>query len=156
MRGVRIVHVSQGAEFDSHGAQTDVLWPPEGGAGESSNDNSLVLRLSDGQVHFLLTADIERSAEAKLAGEQALLTADFLKVPHHGSKTSSTDAFLAALAPRVAAISVGEANAFGQPAESVLERYQNRGVRVLRTDRNGAITAITDGQNLFVRTYNDQ
>lgn len=155
-RGVRIVRVSQGAAFDAHGAHADVLWPPEGGAGASSNDNSLVLRLSDGRAHFLLTADIERRAEEKLVEEQAPLAADFLKVPHHGSKTSSTDPFLAAIAPHFAAISVGESNSFGQPAESVVERYENRGVRLLRTDRDGAITAITDGQNLVIRAYNEQ
>jgi len=152
-RGVHIVRVSQGAAFDEGGARVEVLWPPEGGGGASSNDNSLVLRLSDGHVRFLLTADIERGAEERLVGEQAPLAADFLKVPHHGSKTSSTDPFLAAVNPRFAAISVSETNSFGQPAASVVERYENRDVRLLRTDRDGAITAITDGKNLAVSQY---
>ena len=152
-RGVKIVQVAQGIGFDASGARLDVLWPPAGGAGEKSNDNSIVLRMSDGRVHFLLTGDIEKQAETELVSEQTSLAADFLKAPHHGSKTSSTDAFLAAVQPRVAAISVGAGNAFGQPAESVVERYEGRGVQVLRTDQDGAVTASTDGSRLIVREY---
>ena len=119
------------------------------------NNNSLVLRLSDGRVHFLLTGDIEKQAEEQLVAEQAQepLAADFLKVPHHGSKTSSTEAFLQAVEPHFAVVSVGESNAFGHPAPEIVERYQRDGVRLLRTDRDGAITALTDGQNLSVHAF---
>jgi competence protein ComEC len=88
-----------------------------------------------------------------LVSEHAPLAAEFLKVPHHGGKTSSTEAFLAAVVPRIAVVSVGESNPFGHPAEAVLERYERAGVRLLRTDHDGAVTAITDGQNLEVRTF---
>ncbi|HXR09540.1 MAG TPA: hypothetical protein VN792_02125, partial [Candidatus Acidoferrales bacterium] len=71
----------------------------------------------------------------------------------HGSKTSSTEVFLAAVAPRVAVVSVGEANSFGHPSEDVIERYEHSGVRLLRTDRDGAVT---DGQNLSVHSYAEQ
>lgn len=155
-RGIPIVHKTQGDTFDYGGASGQVLWPPDADTeGAASNDDSLVMRLSDGRVQLLLTGDIEQRVEQQLAGRGALLAADFLKVPHHGSKTSSTDAFLAAVSPRVAAISVGEGNAFGQPAEGVIQRYEARSVRLLRTDRDGAITAITDGQDLIVRSYAD-
>ncbi len=155
-RGIPIVHQGQGAEFDSHGVRTTVLWPPAGEtAGKSANDVSLVLRLSDGRVSFLLTGDIEQGAEKKIVEDNGPLQSDFLKVPHHGSKTSSTEEFLAAVAPRVAAVSVGEGNPFGHPAESVVERYESAGIHLLRTDRDGAITASTDGQNLFVRTFRE-
>jgi competence protein ComEC len=131
-----------------------VLWPPNvESPKESSNDSSLVLRLSDGPVHFLLTGDIERRAEENLVAQNGPLASDFLKVPHHGSKTSSTEAFLAAVAPRVAVVSVGESNPFGHPSEDVVERYEHSGVRLLRTDRDGAITALTDGENLSVRSF---
>jgi competence protein ComEC len=152
-RRVPIMPEAEGAEFDWHGVRTDVLWPPNAEPAESSNDSSLVLRLSDGDVHFLLTGDIERHTEERLVGAHAPLAADFLKVPHHGSKTSSTEALLAAVAPRVAAVSVGEANSFGHPSEDVIERYEHSGVRLLRTDRDGAVTAVTDGQNLSVHSY---
>ena len=112
-----------------------------------------MLRLSDGQVHFLLTGDIEQHAEEKLVEEGMPLAADFLKVPHHGSKTSSTAAFLAAVAPHTAAVSVGQANPFSHPAETVVNRYESDGIELLRTDRDGAITAITDGQTISVHDY---
>ena len=153
-RGVTVVHQAQGADFNWHGALVDVLWPPHGGfAARTANDNSLVLRLSDGRVHFLLTGDIEQHAEEKLVEEGVPLAADFLKVPHHGSKTSSTAAFLAAVAPHTAAVSVGQANPFGHPAETVVNRYESDGIELLRTDREGAITAITNGQTISVQDY---
>jgi competence protein ComEC len=78
---------------------------------------------------------------------------NFLKVPHHGSKTSTTDAFLATLHPAFAAISVGRDNSFGHPSPEVVERLEAAGVRVYRTDRDGAITATTDGHSLQVTTF---
>jgi competence protein ComEC len=153
-RGVTVLHQAQGAECNWHGALADVLWPPRGGvAAKRSNDTSLVLRLSDGRIHLLLTGDVEQHVEEALVAEGVPLASDFLKVPHHGSKTSSTAAFLAAVAPRAAAVSVGEANPFGHPAAIVVERYENAGVELLRTDRDGAITALTDGQDLWVHAY---
>lgn len=153
-RGVTISHQFQGARFDWQGAEGNVLWPPRDAPEEKSpNNNSLVLRLSDGRVSFLLTGDIEKQTEEALVAGQAPLATDFLKVPHHGSKTSSTDAFLAAVAPRFAVVSVGESNAFGHPAREVVERYERDDIRLLRTDRDGAIAALTDGRNLSVRAY---
>ena len=152
-RGITIVQKAQGADTDWHGAQASVLWPPAASAGETPNDASLVLRLSDGQVHILLTGDIEKRTEEKLVEEHAPLTADFLKAAHHGSKTSSTEDFISTVAPRMAVVSVGEANPFGHPSESVVERFQQDGVRLLRTDRDGAITALTNGTVLAVRTH---
>ena len=153
-RGIPIVQKARGAESDWHGAQTTVLWPPSARPGGATpNDASLVLRLTDGHVHFLLTGDIEKHTEEELVEEHAPLAADFLKAAHHGSKTSSTEEFVAAVAPRLAAVSVGEANPFGHPSKSVVERFEQRGVRLLRTDRDGAITALTDGTNLAVHTY---
>jgi competence protein ComEC len=152
--GVAIVHETRGTDFDWGGAEGQVLWPEDATASEkASNDDSMVMRLGDGAVHFLLTGDIERNAESGIVDENVPLAADFLKVPHHGSKTSSTDAFLAAVAPRVAVASVGESNPFGHPAEPVVERYERVGVRFLRTDRDGAVTALTDGYDLAVSTF---
>jgi competence protein ComEC len=154
VRHIPIIHEFQGAERHWRGAQADVLSPPSPETDRlSPNDASLVLRLADNQVRFLLTGDIEKRTEERLVGENAPIGADFLKAPHHGSKTSSTEAFLTAVAPRVAVISLGESNPFGHPSESVVERYEQRGVRLLRTDRDGAITASTDGTTISVRTF---
>ncbi|MGC2332411.1 MAG: hypothetical protein WA581_13230 [Candidatus Acidiferrales bacterium] len=74
-------------------------------------------------------------------------------MPHHGSKTSSTRTFLAAVASHFAVVSVGESNAFGHPAAEIVARYQDDGIGLLRTDRDGAIAALRDGQNLSAHTY---
>ncbi len=131
-----------------------VLWPADyQRVTKPSNDNSLVMTLDDGIVNFLLPGDIEKKVENELVAEDAPLKADFLKVPHHGSKTSSTDAFVEAVAPKFAVVSVGDGNQFGHPVDSVVERYAAAGVRFLRTDRDGEVTALTDGQTLTVRTF---
>jgi competence protein ComEC len=91
--------------------------------------------------------------ENELVDEHAPLAANFRKVPHHGSKTSSTDPFVGAVAPRVAVVSVGEGNQFGHPVHSVVERYAQAGVRFLRMDRDGAVTTVTDGHELVVHTF---
>ena len=153
-RGVPVVHEVSGSKFDWDGVTGDVLWPADlTPVNEASNDDSLVLRLEDGSVRFLLAGDIQKKVEQRLVKEDAGITADFLKVPHHGSKTSSTPDFVAAVAPKVAVVSAGEANPFGHPAPGTVERYAQAGVRLLRTDRDGAVTAITDGHNLTVTTF---
>jgi competence protein ComEC len=153
-RGVKIIHETRGEKFDWDGIKGEALWPADASsAPAAANDDSIVLRLTDGQVRFLLPGDIEKRVESTLAESHAPLAADFLKVPHHGSKTSSTEPFVAAVAPRVAVVSVGEANSFGHPAVPVIERYEQAGVRLLRTDRDGAVTALTDGRSLEVRTF---
>jgi competence protein ComEC len=115
------------------------------------NNHSLVLHLQYGDVSFLFPGDIEAPVEQALV-QRGLPSATVLKSPHHGSKTSSDDAFLAAVDPQVVVISVGEDNRFGHPAPEVLERYAAHGLPVLRTDRHGTIEFITDGQRLWVET----
>jgi len=153
-RGVSVVHRLAGSRFDWGGVHGEILWPPDQGpVREAENDDSLTIRLTDGNAHFLLPGDLQLRAEDRLVAEGLPLDSAFIKVPHHGSKTSSTPPFLAAVRPQVAVISVGEGNAYGQPAENIVERYQNAGVRLLRTDRNGAVTTLTDGTTLTVRPY---
>jgi competence protein ComEC len=152
-RGVRIVHEVSGNKFNWDGIAGNVLWPADLTPVNEANDDSLVLRLEDGDVRFLLAGDIQKKVEQRLVKEDAEITADFLKVPHHGSKTSSTPDFVAAVAPKVAVVSAGEANPFGHPAPGTIERYAQAGVRLRRTDRDGAVTAITDRHGLTVTTF---
>jgi competence protein ComEC len=153
-RGTKIVQRVQNDQFDWDGVKGRVLWPADISAvSKPSNDDSLVMTLDDGVINFLLPGDIEKKVENELVAEEAPLKSDFLKVPHHGSKTSSTDAFVAAVAPKFAVVSVGEGNQFGHPVESVVERYAAAGVRFLRTDRDGEVTALSDGQSLTVHTF---
>lgn len=151
---VKIVHKEQGDNFNWGGIRGQILWPAdESEAPAAANDDSVVLRLGDGAIHFLLTGDIEKQVEATLAREREPLAADFLKVPHHGSETSSTEMFLDAVAPRVAVISVGKHNSYGLPNPQTVERYRAKKIQLLRTDREGAVTASTDGRTLAVRVF---
>jgi competence protein ComEC len=153
---VKIVEKERGSDFQWARVDGNVLWPEDVSAvPQAANDNSLVIRLKDNAVRFLLPGDIEKKVEADLVRDHSAIDADFLKVPHHGSKTSSIEAFVTAVNPRIAVVSVGENNQFGHPVEDVVERYARAGVRFLRTDRDGEVTALTDGQTLEVHTFTE-
>lgn len=156
-RGVAIVHVAQGKDFDWDGTDGQILWPSASDASddalEGANNESVVLRIGDGPVHFLLTGDAERQVEDALIEEHQPLQSDFLKVPHHGSKTSSTAEFLDAVMPRVAVASLGEDNPYGHPNPATVQRYAAKNIPLLRTDINGAVTVSTDGHTLLIRAF---
>jgi competence protein ComEC len=116
------------------------IGPPPG---LSVNDASLVLRVAFGGRAVLFAGDLEADGEGELAGRRAVgqrVAADVLKVPHHGSRTSSTPELVQAVAPDLAVISLGWRNRFHFPAPEVVARYEDAGARVLRTDRDGAVT----------------
>jgi competence protein ComEC len=102
---------------------------------------------------FLLTGDIERDGEAALVAAHDELRSDVVKVAHHGSRTSSTEPFVAAVRPSVAVVSVGLASPYGHPDKRVVERWRAAGAQVLQTGRSGTITVSTDGQDLKVETF---
>jgi len=115
--------------------------PPEPARGSPTNALSCVLQVQAAGVTLLLAGDIEAAQERRLVslfGAEAL-RADVLLVPHHGSRTSSTDAFLDAVAPRAAIFQVGYRSRFGHPHPMVMQRYLDRGIEVLRTDHDGAL-----------------
>jgi competence protein ComEC len=116
------------------------------------NDDSLVMRVRSGDVEIVLTGDISREAEATLPDEADPPPLRLIKVPHHGSSTSSSTPFLRTFLPQAAIISVGRANTFGHPAAGTLERYEALGVEVFRTDRDGAVIIETDGHEVHVHT----
>lgn len=148
--GVRIVPLHRGQCFDYGGAHLEVLAPsldyePKQ---EPHNNDSLAFRLTFGRHAFLLSGDIERQVEAELVAEGLVRKTDVLKVPHHGSKTSSTAAFLDLLHPAFAVMSAGFENFYGHPHAEVLERYRERQACVLRTDLDGLVTVSSDGRRL--------
>src|SRR5690606_32222586 len=119
---------------------------------DSDNDASLVLMVTVGDRRILVTGDIEAAGEDWLLDAGLALTADVLVVPHHGSNTSSTAAFIGAVAPAIAVIPVG-ANPYGHPHPDVLDRYaRDPAITVYRTDEDGAVTFRSDGDRLWVST----
>ncbi len=119
-----------------------------------NNERSCVLRISTGQHSVLLTADIEKKSERRLLElHPHKLNATMLIVPHHGSKTSSTPEFIAAVHPRYAVFTAGYRNSFGHPKAEVMERYRAVGSELLRSDEDGAILVQMDAQNFTVERY---
>lgn len=155
-RAIPVVHEHGGESFEWDGVKGDVLWPPiddSADPAQAKNNDSLVLRLQFADEKFLLAGDIERQAEHALSVRGESLQSDFLKIAHHGSKTSTTEEFLRSIAPRVGVISVGEANPYGHPHPDVLARLEASGVRILRTDRDGAVTLVSDGKSMKMTCY---
>jgi competence protein ComEC len=134
------------------GARVEVRAPcPGPSPDESANDNSFVLRISYGSRALLLVGDAERAEESRLlASARTRLRADVLKVGHHGSRTSSTAAFLGAIGASHAVVSAGVRNGFGHPHPATLAALAASGARVWRTDRDGAVTVTTNGDWLRV------
>ncbi len=126
--------------------------PDVAAAEEISNDQSLALRLSAGGHAFLLPGDIGSDAEAAILKTGADVRARVLKSPHHGSRSSSSPGFLDAVRPEIVVITAGRGNFYGLPHPDTLERYRERGIRILRTDEDGAIRISTDGKTLDVVT----
>ncbi|MAE70201.1 MAG: hypothetical protein CME06_06995 [Gemmatimonadetes bacterium] len=125
---------------------------PEPPQDENVNNSSVVLEISYGGFVALLTGDAEAEEEAELVQSGQLKSACLLKVGHHGSRSSSTAAFVETLRPSIAAISCGRRNKFGHPHRSTIDRFDAAGVEVLRTDLDGTIRFLTDGKRLEVKT----
>ena len=118
------------------------------------NNRGCVLRISAGDQHVLLAADIEKQSERRLLNAHPdKLAATLLVVPHHGSKTSSTDEFVASVRPRYAVFTVGYRNRYGHPKQEVVQRYADSGAQLLRSDEDGAILVEMNAQGLRVESY---
>lgn len=156
-QGVPGVKARRGMALDLGGAvRVEVLWPVdpllESGGEPETNGNSITLRVTYGNIAFILPGDLEAEGEAELveldSGEQ--LHAQVLVVGHHGSNTSSTAPFLDAVSPEVAIISAGFNNQYGHPHDEVLQRLRFRAIEVYRTDLDGTIEVRTDGTSYEV------
>jgi competence protein ComEC len=111
------------------------------------------MKLRFRNVSILLAGDIGKEAEGLMLRKAYPLRADIIKIPHHGSSSSSSLPFLDRVKPTYAILSVGERNIARLPHPDVLKRYLQLGSRILRTDKHGAITVITDGENIEVKTF---
>ncbi len=140
-RGGDVWKTDDGVTFRFYGPTSPYIT----GSRSDINSNSLVFRLEYGRFRMLFTGDAGAETEQRLLERHDDLRADVLKVGHHGSAYGTTQAFLAAVAPSVAIISVGRDNLFGHPAPSTIDALRARGVAIYRTDRDGAVTVMTDG-----------
>jgi len=130
-----------------------VLGPGQLITEEPNNNNSLILQVVYNRFNLLLTGDIERLAENRLIKYSQQVEADILQVPHHGSSTSSSPDLIKEVTPQTAVISVARNNRYGHPDQEVVSRFKKRGIKVLRTDKQGAVTITTDGETYKCRTY---
>ena len=129
------------------------LGPEEGRGIEPGNGASLVLDLSYGDFHMLLTGDVEGKGEESLCENDRLRPYDVLKAAHHGSRNSGTEEFLQITQPSIALISAGVDNRYGHPHTETLERLGEAGCRVYSTQENGMLTVWTDGETMELKGY---
>ena len=150
-------HCMDGQSWQWDGINFEMLHPDAGSYNITrirDNNRGCVLRISIGNRHILLTADIEKDSERQLLKEHLdKLHATLLVVPHHGSKTSSTNEFVAAVLPDYAVFTVGYRNRFGHPKQEIVQRYAHSGAQLLRSDEDGAILVEMDAQGLQVERY---
>jgi competence protein ComEC len=137
------------------GLQMRVLHPQSellSGTDSDVNNNSIVLRLAYGQISFLLPGDVEEKAEEVLLSSNEDLASTILKSPHHGSGTSLNPRFLEAVNPQLAVIQCGADNKFGHPDPTTLAKLKEHSVTVLRTDQNGTVEVVSDGERYWIKT----
>ena len=149
-RGVALTVPDVGDTFDVGEAEVEFLAPVYDY--DNVNDQSIVVRIEYGDTSFLFTGDAEWDSEHDMIDNGANLSADVLKVGHHGSDTSSNYVFLREVMPRYAVISVGEGNSYGHPTEETLSRLSDVGAEIYRTDLQGTIICKSDGQIITFQT----
>ncbi|MGB9698322.1 MAG: DNA internalization-related competence protein ComEC/Rec2 [Thermodesulfobacteriota bacterium] len=146
----------EGEPLDINGVKVEILHPPLENKEKGlfwGNNASLVMRLTFKEVSFLFTGDIEAAAEDEIAGKFDNLQTLVMKVPHHGSKTSSTWPFIEKVKPAYAVFSVRSGGKYPLPNREILERYEKINAQIFMTKRHGAITFITDGKRIQIKTF---
>jgi competence protein ComEC len=148
---------ADGQSWEWDGVRFEMLHPAEAGGTkvfEHDNERSCVLRIGAGPHSVLLAGDIERLSEQRmLTLHRDKLSATLLVAPHHGSKSSSSQAFVDAVHPRHIVFTAGYRNRFGHPREEVVERYRAAGSEVLRSDEDGAVSIVMDAGEFKVERY---
>jgi competence protein ComEC len=155
-QGARFVVARRGqTALFSDGVKIAVLNPEDGAVDDDEsamNDHSIVLRVTYGHAEFLFDADAGHEAEESMLRSCGRIRCTVLKVGHHGSAEATSELWLKAARPRIAVISVGRHNQYGLPSRQTLQRLADSGTRIFRTDRDGAVTITTDGENMHVST----
>ena len=137
-----------------NGVVLKIIYPEESLEGQTvknPNNSSVVMMLDYKETEILLVGDIEAKVEKELLDDD--IDADILKVGHHGSKTSTTANFLERISPQVAFVEVGSKNKFGHPSPEVIQRLENSGIKYYRTDLDGHMEVLTDGEIFRIKKY---
>jgi len=149
--------IKQGDTFETGGCWIEVLWPPAGAAAAlSDNDTSLILRIVYKNRRFLFSGDAEMAAESGVLEFASDLRVDVVKVPHHGSRTSSGEEFVKASMPQYAVFSVGRRSPFGHPHREVVSRWVSAGATPLLTGRRGTVSFVSDGVSLWFTSFKSE
>jgi competence protein ComEC len=130
------------------GVATCTILGPLDAQNNNLNTYSIVIKLVYGKTKFLFTGDAQASNEKAMIDKGYDLSADVLKIGHHGSRTSTSVAFLNAVNPKYAVISVGKGNDYGHPHQQTLARLKAKGIKIYRTDESGTILCTSDGTNI--------
>jgi competence protein ComEC len=150
--GTKVVVAYDGQKIKAGNLEIDILFPQTSLAGKevksSANDTCVVDKLIYGKNSFLFTGDIDAKDEKELVNSKENISSTVLKVAHHGSKYSSSELFLHAVNPEFAVIEVGKDNSYGHPTPETLQRLEKFGIKVLRTDKNGDVNFVSDGNNI--------
>ena len=150
-RGLSLTPAKAGVSVDLGSEVTALMLAPVKSSYEEENNYSAVLKLTFGKISFLFTGDAESQSEQDMIKSGADLKATVLKLGHHGSRYSTGEAFLDAVSPQYAVIQVGH-NSYGHPRAEVLNRLAAHAVKIFRTDRQGIITAVSDGKTVTFTT----
>ncbi|KEI01762.1 ComEC/Rec2 family competence protein [Clostridium botulinum] len=160
-KNMKITLPKPGESFKLGKATCSIVAPKQNQDYQSANNYSIVIKLTYGSKSFLFTGDAEGISESEILSGRYDIKADVLKVGHHGSRTSTTEAFLNKIAPEFAVISCGKANDYGHPHKATMDKLKAKHIQVYRTDESGTIIATSDGKNIGFNTklgsynYND-
>lgn len=143
------LHDPKPGEKFSFGAVTITFLAPSKDYGNNLNNWSIGIKVSNGKHSFVMCGDAEREAEEDILATKLDLSADVLKLSHHGSDTSSTKEFMKAVNPKYAVISVGKGNTYGHPSKSTIKMLKDNKIEYFRTDKQGTIVITSDGEKLI-------
>ncbi|MCR4429826.1 MAG: DNA internalization-related competence protein ComEC/Rec2 [Tepidanaerobacteraceae bacterium] len=151
-KNIKLIQAGRGDEFYVGKAVFEVINPPRENAFADENDNSVVLKMTCENIRFLFTGDLGFEGERQLVNSGLDLGAVVLKAGHHGSATSTSEEFLSKVNPAIAVISAGKDNSFGHPSQRVLDLFKEKGVKIYRTDLQGAVTFKIQKNNVKIYT----
>ncbi len=146
-QGLKITTPRLGQQYNLGDAKFTILSPSKDKY-EELNDYSIAIRLDYGDQSFLFLGDCERVNEEEMLQSGLPLSSDVVKLGHHGSSSSTTEEFIAAVKPKYAVISVGKDNDYNHPHKEVIKRLNQHGIEILRTDESGTIVFSTNGESL--------